>query len=276
MNVFCTVNYLDYVATRKYIDSFLSLKLKNTLLLVVDNLSNTEDSNKLKHEYIGNSNVFFKCFKENLGYFGAAIKGFEQFVLSEKITEIDYFCISNNDMYFENGNDWEATLNKMSDLYPSLGCIAPRIISTLDHRNQNPFHINRPHKSYYLKFKLVFLNYFVASFVYSFRGLINTVRKKKTSNTLPNKMSKIYAAQGAFFIFSKNWLESVFLFDEVPFLYAEEISVAEHCRSKNLDIIYVPSLVVYHDEHSTTGVEMTKFKYKHIRKAVNYILRTYY
>ena len=111
-------------------------------------------------------------------------------------------------------------------------------------------------------------------------------RKKKTLKSRfaargpklpPNGSAKgqIYAPHGAFFIFSRRYFEAGGYLDGDLFLYGEEISVAEICRSLSLPIFYEPKLSVVHHEHRSLGTGMTRRTYQYHREAVRYVLARY-
>jgi GT2 family glycosyltransferase len=85
----------------------------------------------------------------------------------------------------------------------------------------------------------------------------------------------IYAPHGAFMIFSRRYFEAGGYLDGNLFLYGEEISVAEICRSLGLAVIYEPSLCVVHNEHASTGKRITRFTYECQKKALAYITSRY-
>src|SRR3989442_14004267 len=86
----------------------------------------------------------------------------------------------------------------------------------------------------------------------------------------------IYAPHGAFFIFSRRYFEAGGYLDGNLFLYGEEISVAEICRSLGLPVIYEPSLCVLHQEHQSTGKVLSRFTYECQKRAMQYVTSRYF
>jgi GT2 family glycosyltransferase len=86
----------------------------------------------------------------------------------------------------------------------------------------------------------------------------------------------IYAAHGSFFIFSRRFFEAGGFFDQDLFLYGEEISVAEICRSLGLPIIFVPALSLWHNEHASTGRAITRSSYERQKKALEHVNARYF
>jgi hypothetical protein len=62
--------------------------------------------------------------------------------------------------------------------------------------------------------------------------------------------------------------------DHVPFLYGEELMVAETTRRLQLDILYDPRFRIMHVEHSTTGKSASARL--HQAAAASYCADTYF
>jgi GT2 family glycosyltransferase len=86
----------------------------------------------------------------------------------------------------------------------------------------------------------------------------------------------IYAAHGAFMIFSRHYFESGGFLDSNLFLYGEEISVGEICAALGLSVVFNPRLVVLHNEHLSTGSRLTRSSYENLKYAIRYIASTYW
>jgi GT2 family glycosyltransferase len=283
MNVFCTINYKNYSLTEKYIRSFLSLRLDNSILIVVDNVSDNIQLEILKNKFNNDENLFFVATIHNLGYFGGGFLGLEYYRNSISNDTPNVFCITNNDITFEENQNWDEVIYQLTSQNEAVGCIAPCIKLVSSGKNQNPFLIQRPGLCRYLLWRSIFVQYHVTkltltvrSMITSFRKKLRSNRKKKTIKENPVLDRKIYAAQGAFFVLTNKFLESNYPHENLPFLYCEEISVAEHCMNVGLNIIQTNLLTVYHDEHASTTSQMTKFKYEKMKEAQNYILKEYY
>src|SRR3989442_12924430 len=85
----------------------------------------------------------------------------------------------------------------------------------------------------------------------------------------------IYAPHGAFFIFSRRYFEAGGYLDGNLFLYGEEISVAEICRSLGLPVIYEPSLFVVHNERRSTGHVFSRFSFECQKNALRDVSSRY-
>ena len=86
----------------------------------------------------------------------------------------------------------------------------------------------------------------------------------------------VYAAHGAFLIFSRSYFEAGGYIDDGFFLYAEEFSVAEICRRLQLRVLHDPDLRVWHYAHQVTGRMCNRTSFEWGRQGFEYALRTYF
>jgi hypothetical protein len=91
--------------------------------------------------------------------------------------------------------------------------------------------------------------------------------KAKPSNV---ESCEVYAAHGSFIIFHRNYFLERNDFSHKPFLFGEEISVAENLRSSQLKAVYWPDLKIKHQEHQSTGRIPNRKMRKFISEASRY------
>ena len=90
-------------------------------------------------------------------------------------------------------------------------------------------------------------------------------------------LENVYAVHGAFLIFNGPFLRSVKMeMNEVPFLFGEEIFMAELALKQNQKVIYDGRLKVIHMEHSTTGLFKSPNLVLHLRSSVDLLLRKFF
>ncbi len=157
--------------------------------------------------------------------------------------------------------------------------IAPRIQVMPGGVDQNPFMRRRPSRLRWAALRLCSSTYSIAA-IWDWLS-----RQKRAVQSFLRGFSSpaqdrggrefIYAPHGAFFIFSRRYFEAGGFVDGNLFLYGEEISVAEICRSLGLAVVYEPSLRVLHNEHSSTGKRISRFSYECQKKALRYIASQY-
>ena len=172
--------------------------------------------------------------------------------------------------------------SKLFEHHPStVGVIAPRIQTVPSRIEQNPFMRNRPGWLRWTSLRLIYSNYGSAAIWHWLarqKKALRSLLKLRVGSLSLNGASgrqRIYAPHGAFFIFSRRYFEAGGYLDGNLFLYGEEISVAEICKSLRLPIIYEPSLCVFHNEHQSTGRRITRFTYECQKKALRYITSRY-
>jgi hypothetical protein len=267
-----TINYKNYGVTKKLINSFIrEFDTQNSELIVVDNESNEIEFEDLKNSYKTRENIKFISFINNYGYFGAAFKAIKKLYID--LEDNEFLIICNNDIIF-NDFKWMQELNPDYFKKNKIGLIGPFIESS-DKSNSNPFMKIRPTKSTYLIWRAIFSFFHLTRTIYYIKKFL----KKDKIQTISKKSLQIeyvYAVHGSCIIFTKYFFDSRFDWIDKPFLYAEEICVAEHCIQNNLNVISNPNLKIKHNEHLTIGDQMTKEKFRYISSAQKYILSKYY
>lgn len=190
---------------------------------------------------------------KNLGYFGGARRGLE--LIRIRGWKPRWVIVSNSDIEYP-VPDFMKRLSELSDT-GDIGVMAPRIESGLSGVDQNPYMLKRPGAWRMHFYKWVF-RYYPTCFLYQMLGLMKALvkrrlRLKEGEETASRNPQDIYAAHGAYLIFSNEYFRRGGDFGHEPFLFGEEVSVAETARSKGLKVRYEPSLVVRHAEHGTMG-----------------------
>lgn len=268
-----TVNYKNYKVTRKFINSFIKeFDLQNSELVVVDNESNKTEFEDLKNSYKSQKNIKFISFFRNHGYFGAAFKAMNK--LSINLEDNEFLMICNNDIVFLDFK-WKSQLNVDDIKKHKVGLIGP-FTESLNKSNSNPFLRIRPSKKIYLIWRAIFSFFQITRTIYIIKELLKKNKLKSKSKFFSNNIENVYAVHGACIIFTKHFFDAEFDWLDKPFLYAEEICVAEHCMQNNLNVISNPNLKIKHNEKTTTGKAMTRKKFKYISQAQKYILSKYY
>jgi len=247
-------------------------------IIIVDNSSGEEELARIRDAVKEFSNVELLVSPTNRGYFGGARFAFDHYL--ERGDELpDWLIVCNHDVLIEDAEFFE----KLFQLDPrSAGVIAPRIRVSGTNLDQNPFMRHRPNWLRWASLRFIHSNYGLAAFwcwlsrqkqaLRSHWG----ARRSKTASMQNGRGEFIYAPHGAFFIFSRRYFEAGGYLDGNLFLYGEEISVAEICRSLGLPIIYEPSLRVLHKEHQSTGKRLSRFTYKCQKRALQYLSSRYW
>lgn len=266
MIVFTTVNYNNTIETRKFIESYIALdESQESLLLIVDNSEDKAECKELEQCYINEGNIKFIYSNTNLGYMPGGASAYN-YVLSKGI-EFDYFILSNNDIQFDS-NDIIPTLERYQTSEPHTSLISPRLISSGS--SINPYLYSRPTKYKMMLWTFILSNYYFAKLFFSIISF-----KKKKENVKPSN-SKIYATHGSIFIFTRKFFLLGGRLDEIPFLYGEEIYVAEQIRCVGGNCDFVDSINVSHVGSATLGAEHNRFKHKCLNQAHKFLCRRYF
>ena len=263
---------LDFIGCLSRLQRFADLQI-----VIVENKSGNDSGNVLQNAVSDLENCELLELTRNAGYFGAARAGLDHFLQRNEVLP-DWVIVCNHDVLIE---DQEFFSKLFSQDPMAVGVIAPRIQILPSREDQNPFMQRRPGWLRWTHLRLVSSSYGAAAvwdwlsrrkralktFWFAFRG--------KTASALNGERQSIYAPHGAFFIFSRRYFEAGGYIDGNLFLYGEEISVAEVCRSLGLPVMYEPSLRVVHNEHTSTGKRITRFTYECQKKALRYLNARY-
>lgn len=263
--IFITVSYNNYVSTEKYIHSFLKLEDNEECVLIVVDNSTKKDENLIKVIQEINNVVYLRQNSNN-GYMSACNYGY---LYAKENLNIDSNVIiySNNDIYFKTYNLISIINNKFSN-NDKLGVISPSIYDTQTHNELNPFLSFRPTNSQMMKLKAIYKSYLFCYII----NLISKIKNKmKTKKSL--SIDSLYATHGAIFIMSKRLLND--LPDDGYFLYGEEITIAEICRTKKLNIEFVNEIKIVHESHATTGRTFSYKEFLFKKRAIEYINQKY-
>ncbi len=256
MNLIITVNYNNAELTNIMLNSINSLISNNNIsVIIVDNNSN--DVNKIKKF------EFSKIIqlKDNIGYFPALNVG----IKSVNVKKYENIIICNNDLIFD--KDFFVNLKKRnynSNVY----AISPRILD-LDGNEQNPMLTKGIS---YLKihfYDLYYKNYYFGILIYKIWQIVKPKKKLKYDF----EAKRIFMGYGAIYVLTKNFFINNELLESPPFLMGEEAFLADQIyRTEGIEY-YDPSLLVYHQDHSSCSkipkrkmYDITKESYKLYRE----------
>jgi GT2 family glycosyltransferase len=250
---------------------------ENVGLTVVDNASGPEELTSIRRAIAEFRNAQLLESATNRGYFGAARFALDHY-LGQGRNLPDWVIVCNHDIQIE---DKEFFSKLLCQDPRAAGVIAPRIQVLPGEMDQNPFMRRRPGALRWANLRFVSSNYWAAAIwdwlsrrKSEFRSWV-AARCGQSRQDVNAKNEAIYAAHGSFFIFSRRYFEAGGSLDGNLFLYGEEISVAEICRSLGLPVVYAPSLCVFHKEHQSTGKILSRFTYECQKKAMQYVTWRY-
>lgn len=198
---------------------------------------------------------------ENLGYFG----GIERLMGEHSPLAYDYVIVSNVDIRLSTSFFHDLLVEKLSE---EVGWIAPRITSSYEHCDKNPKNLRRYTRRSLLVMRFLFRHPWAHCLYH------HTLHKLK--NHTRRYRREIYAGHGSFIILTAEFFKRCGIIHYPPFLYCEEIYLAEQCRQHQLKVLHLPAIQVYDSEHIATGQLPRKLRCQYNEQALDYILKEHY
>lgn len=209
----------------------------------------------------------------NSGYFGGARAGLRE--MRARGSDPDWVAISNVDLAI----DFTALLEGLAEINGSdIGVVAPRV-QTTGAQDLNPFMQQRPSGLRMHAYKWICQTY-PTYLAYQTASAAWYLLRSKRRSRLPvqpadDSQRPIYAAHGSFFVLSRAYLEQDEL-DHEPFLFGEEVSVAESAWRRGLRVIYSPRLEIVHTGRASIGNLPSRRRFQFSRDAARYCADQYF
>jgi len=208
---------------------------------------------------------------ENLGYFGAL--PIAQARQADLAASVVIFC--NADILL--ADNFFTELAALSGTHAAV--IAPAIISGLGSGfDQNPKHVDRVTAKKLRTLQLIYsrrITFHIQQFLGSLKELIRQSRRGPPAKPDNSSPETIYAPHGALFIFTDVGF-FMNLPKHEPFLFGEELFIAEEALQAGKTIIYSPQLRVLDSRHTSTGILSTSRRRVMMKDSVDFILRKYH
>ncbi len=255
------VNYNSYDVLRTYLNSLEKAALMASNCVVHVHIADTSTQ---KQAFETNTYTALQVTMypmDNLGYFGGAFA-----VLNTLKTEEAYVVISNVDITV--ADDFFAQLLTIDA--PQLGWIVPRETTTLG-QEYNPYMLARPSRKKMNAYIWMYRWPILLRLNEALQGIRHGER-----NTLCDTEMNIYAGHGSMFIFTPAFVASVASWQYVPFMYGEEIFIAEEVRKAGLTTYYFPSLRIESVGSVSTSTVHSKEKNAWRIEALQYIRDKYW
>jgi hypothetical protein len=250
-------------------------------LLLVDN--STERSAGELGDAIAASGSGATCISagRNLGYFGGARFGLD-YLVSRNIV-FRWLVVSNVDLLF----DPEAVVLGLSRVDSSrVGVVAPNIVSGLTGKVLNPYMRTRPSAFRMHAYKWIYRSY-PTMLAYEW---LSRVRSRWHAGAMPaGQVTRpphgecgavgsqgIYAGHGSMLAFSSEYFARGGNLHHAPFLFGEEISVAENVRRIGLEMIWHPGIDVEHAEHVSVGQLPSRQMHGFLKEATAFCANSYF
>ena len=266
--LFVVVNYRNSKEVIEYYNHITKIFNNEFDFIIVNNSEEEEELNKLNKK---KKNVFLFTDKKNLGYFTAMNFGIKRYSEYNQIPKWVILCNTDIEVCSKNMFD---ILNDIEKKENPL-CIAPKIISYINNKNQNP-HIKKRVSYKYLKLLGVMYSNFILYKLFIRLSLIKRRIKVNKINDIGTD-NKIYAPHGSFIIIKNTFLDLRINLDYNELLYGEEIYLAEQIFRMGENVIYTDKIKIIHKEHSITGTLSNNkkriLKYNSIKFLINFFKR---
>lgn len=253
---FIHVNFNNSLLTIACVQSILSNKYVHKII-IVDNDSSIEEKKILKEWLQKNTmdndpiNVLF--LDENLGYFKAINKGIAYL---GDLVSVNYTVAGNNDLVFP--SDFTEKLF-MQQLDNTVFLIAPNIIKS-NGVHQNPYLISSYSSMHKRFLRIYYSNYYVASILHKLASILS-ISKSEVGREGHDTKQFITAGHGSCYIITPAFFCKCTKLDDSSFLFGEELNLAYQVKRQNGKTLYVPDLIVSHNEHSTMNAMSSRKTY---------------
>ena len=246
MNITVVVlHYENIKDTRECLDSlkkYLDDTKNNINVVVVDNGSIKEKTAAIEEDYV-NDKIYFIESGRNLGFAKGNNIGFHY---AKYELHSDIIILANNDLIFKQVDFMNQIAKEMIENH--IDVAGPRIISLVDHKNQNPVPYAHPDLVSVNKriFKLHVLKIMCYFGVDKF---FQTIFSRKYSTDVK---SDNYQLHGACLIMANNYVKNYDGLYPKTFMYMEEDILKYITKRDNLIMKYFDGAEVFHKEGSST------------------------
>lgn len=256
---FVILHYKTQFDTIDCIESLKSLE-GNIEIIVVDNHSENGSIEEIKEQYKGTDNIHFILNQDNLGF----AKGNNVGIEYAFNVGCDFICILNNDTIIKQPEfvqkaieDWELRKYSIS---------GPRIISTVDGLDQNPFmvpkHYVKGTKDALILFLIGLIKYIVVYWRLPMFWKKNVSKKQSYTDGLEKdyliSTENDFLLHGACLIFSPSYFEKYKKMCDRTFMYEEETIIYYLSHKLGYKYTYNPNITIYHKEQSSTNYSIDK------------------
>jgi GT2 family glycosyltransferase len=243
-----TCDFLESIKNQCYLQDGISVSA-----IVVDNsipgdviLKNAELEKKFPFaNYIFTNN--------NFGYFNGLNFGISHI----NPNDFKFIIVCNNDLILESNFISNLLNNNYNE---NIYAICP-MVTDLSGKNQNPHLLNRSSFLRILKFDLFFMNYYVGCLMH----LTSNLFRFKKHNASMVVAQCIEMGVGAIYVLTNNFFVKNANLNFPHFLFGEEVYFSHQVHSTGGLLLYDPTLLVMHREHSSVNNLPKKFAYMHAR-----------
>lgn len=267
--VVITVQYGNFADTAAFVACLAGIEGSNKCeLVIVDNDGTGAGAAELETiRDMAPCPVHLVRPSRNLYYWGGAAFALEA-LFGSGARHPQWVIICNNDVRIADPSFFQRLRSLDASRYP---IVAPTIISEATGQDQNPFLLGPAGPLKRLKWRLYDVNYRLATAMLAIhrvtKRLSEPLARLLPQSTAGASQRRIYAPHGSFVILSEAFFDRGGLLDTTVPMFAEELTIAALAEDLKLPVWHLPDLKVFHREHSTTGVRLTRTKYELERMA---------
>lgn len=248
--------------------------IRSYKIIVVDNASPNQSGVFLAQKYSTSDDVLVILNKKNVGFARGNNIGFK-YAKSE--LKAEFIVLMNNDTQIL----YDDFVLKIRNEYEASDCalIGPKIITPNPPFDSNPGPSELPTIKELLKNQFIIYLYLLLSYihlddlVHKKFGRQEKLRLDKADKAIDKRIENV-KLHGCFWIFTPNYINKFDGLNPKTFLYNEEPLLFLRCVKYKLKTVYLPKLMVYHKEDSSTNsigfkgaVNKRRFIYKHLIKS---------
>lgn len=248
--------------------------LNSYKIIIVDNASPNKSGDILVKRYFASDDVLVILNDSNLGFARGNNVGFKY---AKKVFKAKFIVLMNNDTQIL----YDDFVLKINDEYNKSHCalIGPKIITPNPPFDSNPGSSDLPRiRDLFINQIIIYiymvLSYFnLDDFVHRKFGRQEKKRLDKVDKNNDERKENV-KLHGCFWVFTPNYISKFDGINSKTFLYNEEPLLFLRCIKYNLKTVYLPELVVFHKEDSSTNsinfkgeVFKRRFVYKHLIKS---------
>lgn len=253
---FVVLHYKTFMDTIDCVNSLVDLD-GNIEIIIVDNYSNNGSIEKVCEKFENYNNVHFIYNNENLGF----AKGNNEGIKYGISIGCDFICAINNDTIIKQIDFVEKTIEDWKKKQYSIS--GPRIISTVDGFEQNPFMVSK----HYIKgikdsVRLFLIGLIKYIFVVLKIPMFWESNKHGFTEGLENQYllsnKKDFLLNGACLIFSPTYFSEFNKMYDATFMYEEETIIYYLANKLGFLFTYNPDITIYHKEQSSTNYSIKR------------------
>lgn len=202
--------------------------------------------------------------ERNLGYLNGCLYGVSKI---DELNIDDWIIVTNTDVVFD--MKFFDVIFKGSNRNINIWCFGPDIVLP-NGRKQNPFLKERLSLKTIKKLSIIHSNRIFLS-IYTY---LSRIKKRKLKSKNVNS-GAVYAVHGSCFAICYDLFRILQKKDNRIFMYGEELFIAELVRENDKIVWYENSVLIKHNENSTTGLLSNKMKSKWYKDSFAYLLKTF-